>query len=412
MSLPGGAATFRDVAAVSEFRALWAAQLLSLLGDQLARVAVAVLVFSRTGSPGLTAVAYAVSFLPWLIGGPVLATLADRYPRREVMVCADLCRVGLLGLMAQPGMPIAALLVLLFAATLFEPPFSAARAALLPEVLGDDRYVVGSAVNTITREATQLAGFAAGGALVVLLGVRGALLLDAGTFLISALVLRLGVQRRLCSPRTPGERRTDGLARGARFIADTPRLRVLTVVAWLCAFYVIPEALAAPLAVPLHGGPVGVGLLMAANPAGTVLGSFLVVRLPPARRLRLLTPLAVLSMAPLILVLLRPSLPVLLGLLALSGMGSSYNLPANAAFVAAVPAALRGRAFGVVQSGMFVGQGVGILLAGALAQYADPRTVVAAGGGLGLAVVITLRRSLQEAAQPAPQPLERPSAAA
>lgn len=409
MPVPARAATFQDVVAVPEFRALWAAQLLSLLGDQLARVAVVYLIYARTGSSALTAAAYAVSFLPWLVGGPLLATLADRYPRREVMIWADVCRAGLLGLIALPDLPIGVLLLLLLAAELFEPPFSAARAALLPEVLGDDRYVVASAVTTITREASQLAGFALGGALVFLISARGALLFDAGTFLVSAVVLRFGVRSRPTSTSAGADRRSGGLAAGVRLIARAPELRALTMLAWLCAFYVVPEALAAPLASVMHGGPMAVGLIMAANPAGTIVGSFLVARLPPPKRLQLMTPLAALSMAPLVAVAAHPSLPVLLGLLALCGIGSSYNLPANAAFVAAVPAGMRGRAFGVVQSGMYVGQGLAIVLAGVLAQFVDARTVIAWGGGLGLAAAIGLRGPLRATTRPqtglADQPL-------
>lgn len=405
-------ATFRDVAAVPEFRALWIAHVLSLLGDYLARVAVAILIYSETQSAGLTAAAYAVSFLPWLVGGPFLAALADRFPRRRVMVVTDLGRAGLLATMALPDVPIGALMVLLFAATLLEPPFSAARAALLPEVLGDDRYVTASAVNTITREIIQLAGFLLGGVLVALLAPRPALLLNAGTFVVSALVVLRGVHHRPACPAGAPNAAGSGVAGGARLIAAEPQLRALTLLAWLCAFYVVPEALAAPLAAQMYGGPVAIGLLLAANPAGTVIGSVLVARMPPPRRLQLMTPLAVLSMAPLIAVLLHPSMPVMLGLLALSGIGSAYNLPANAAFVAAVPAAVRGRAFGVVQSGMYVGQGLMIVLGGILAQYLDPRTVVALAGGTGLVAVLGLRSRLRQATHPAPQATIAPLAAA
>jgi MFS family permease len=64
---------------VAEFRGLWTAQVLSLLGDQLARVALTVLVFDRTESALLTGLVYAVTYLPWLLGGPLLSGLADRY---------------------------------------------------------------------------------------------------------------------------------------------------------------------------------------------------------------------------------------------------------------------------------------------------------------------------------------------
>jgi hypothetical protein len=65
----------RGVLADGEFRGLWAAFALSLAGDQLAQVALAVLVFQATGSAVATAAAYAVSLLPWLVGGPLLSGL-------------------------------------------------------------------------------------------------------------------------------------------------------------------------------------------------------------------------------------------------------------------------------------------------------------------------------------------------
>ena len=408
--MDGRAATFRQVSVVGEFRALWAAQALSLIGDQLARVAVAILVFQRTRSPGLSAVAYAVTFLPWLVGGPLLAALADRFPRRRVMICTDLARAGLLSLMALPRIPIAALLALIFIAELFEPPFAAARAALLPDILPDDRYVLASAITNITREVAQLLGFALGGALVLLLHAPGALLLDAATFLLSALILVLGLRPRPAAHRRAASLGGPDLAGGVRLVFGSSRLRALAGLAWLCTFYVAPEGLAAPLAATTHAGPLAVGLLMAANPAGTIAGSVLISRLEPARRLHWMTPLAVLSMAPLVMVAVHPSLPVLLALLALSGLGSAYNLPANAAFVAAVPAQLRGRAFGVVQSGMYVGQGLALVVAGLLAQVVNPCTVVAVLGAAGLLVVARLVRCLQEAALPAPR-TERPLSA-
>src|SRR5439155_15806356 len=93
-------ATYREVFGVAEFRALWLAQALSYVGDQLAQVALAVLVYHRTGSALLTAVTYALTYLPPIVGGPVLSGLADVFPRRAVMVVCDVVRAVLVGLVA------------------------------------------------------------------------------------------------------------------------------------------------------------------------------------------------------------------------------------------------------------------------------------------------------------------------
>ena len=111
-------ATFRDVFAVAEFRALWLAQLLSVIGDQLARVALTVLVYDRTRSALLAAITFVVSIVPTFVGRIALAWLADRYPRRGVMIVCDLARCGLVLVMAIPGVPLAGMVTLLFVVTL------------------------------------------------------------------------------------------------------------------------------------------------------------------------------------------------------------------------------------------------------------------------------------------------------
>src|SRR4051794_35030538 len=85
-------ASYAGLALHPEFRALWLSQALSRVGDQLAAVALSVLVYARTGSTLATAATYAVGFLPALVGGPLLAGLADTLPRRSVMVGCDLLR--------------------------------------------------------------------------------------------------------------------------------------------------------------------------------------------------------------------------------------------------------------------------------------------------------------------------------
>jgi hypothetical protein len=100
--------------------------------------------------------------------------------------------------------------------------------------------------------------------------------------------------------------------------------------------------------------------------------------------------MSILACAPLLGAAASPPLWTVVSLWALSGIGSAYQLAANAAFVAAVPASGRGQAFGLAQSGILAGQGLGILIGGAAAQVLGPETVVAFAGALGLAVAATL----------------------
>ncbi|WP_283135274.1 MFS transporter [Rhizohabitans arisaemae] len=392
----GGHATYGEVIAVGEFRALWLGQSLSQLGDQLAQVALAVLVYERTESALLTAAVYALTYLPPILGGPLLAGLADRYPRRRVMLVCDLLRAFFVALMAVPGMPFAALCVLVFCVVLLSAPFTAARAALLPDILHGDRYVLGSALQNMTNQGVQMIGFAAGGAAIALLGPYRALALDSATFLASALALVAGVRRRRLPPPPEGGMPSMWATTrmGARLVFGDPRLRVLVLFAWLCGFYIAPEGIAAPYAATFtddEGLPVVTGLLMAAMPTGTVIGGFLFGRfVSPPGRLHSMGWMAMLTCAPLIVCGLGPPLWVVIVLWCVSGIGGAYQLAANAAFVQCVPPAGRAQAFGLVQSGLLAAQGIGILVAGALAQSLGPASVIALVGVTGLAAACLL----------------------
>jgi MFS family permease len=386
-----------------EYRGLWAAHALSLAGDQLARVALTVLVFDRTGSAAAAAAAYAVTLLPWLIAGPLLAGLGDRYPRRTVMIACDLGGAALIAAMAIPGADLALLCGLLFAATLLAAPFAAARAALVRDLFGDDdRYARATAVTTVTIQASHVAGFATGGLLVAAIGARPALLADAATFLLSAAVVRFTVTTRAAATGPGRPPVLSGIRAGARLVFGNPRLRAIVLLAWLAALHVAPTGVVAPYVADRGGGPAGVGLLLAAIAAGTAAGMLALGRLPAPTRARLMYPMAIAAGLPLIACATHPNLLLSAALWAASGAGTAYELAANVAFVAAVPDTARAQAFGLVTAGLAAGQGAGVLAAGALAEQLSPDTTIALAGALAVIVAGVLAASRRQPLDPDP----------
>jgi len=388
--------TFRDVFAVAEFRALWLAQLLSVIGDQLARVALTVLVYDRTRSALLAAVTFVVSIVPTFVGGVTLAWLADRYPRRAVMIASDLTRCALVLVMAIPGVPLAGLVLLLFLVTLVGAPFSSARAAVYPDVLTGDRYVLGTAVTLTTFQFAQVLGFAAGGAAAGFLGTGWSLVIDAATFAVSALIVRARVRSRP-APAAGGHHETSRLAgviAGARLVFARPALRIPMLFGWLAAFYNAPEGVVTPLARDLHGGAAAVGVILAAAALGETVGAIVLSRfVAPPIRLRLMGPLAVGTCAVLVLFFWQPGLPGSLLILVASGLCASYQIAANAAFVSAAPDEQRSQAFGLAQGGMSLGQGIVLILAGAAADSHSAARVIAVCGAVGAVVALAIAAS-------------------
>jgi predicted MFS family arabinose efflux permease len=371
---------------------LWLSYVLSAVGDRLALVALTLLVYDRTKSPFLAAVTFAAGFVPYLFGGMFLSGLADRLPRRTVMVTCDLIRCVALAGMLAPGVPLGGMIGLLYAVTLLQPPFDASRSATVREVTEQDRYPLAMAVMNSTTRVVVVVGSAAGGLLVALVGARPALGADAATFVASAVLIQFGLRARPASAPAEGRQNPVGqLAEGVRLVFGDPALRVLIGLGWLAAFSEVPEGLAVPYAGRLGGGAIAAGLLIAASQLGAVAVSPLFVkRIGPLTRLRWMGPMAVASCAILVAAVAGLGLVPSMALFALSNTFTIYQIAANTAFVERIPNERRGQAFGLVNAGLVVGQGVAFALAGAAAEVVPPSTVVALSGGLGALIACGL----------------------
>ncbi|MGD1225061.1 MFS transporter [Streptomyces krungchingensis] len=387
-----GVTGYGRVFAVREFRAVFAAHALSLLGLVVSEIALSVLVYDLTGSPLLSSLTFALGFLPYLVGGTLLAGVADRFPARRVLVVCDLLCAGCVAVMVTPGAPTAVLLAMRCALAVVSPVFQGTRTATLADVLGDgDLFVLGRSLLRIVSQSALLAGFAAGGLLLTVVTPRHALVVTVCTFLASAALLRLGTRRRPARARQSGALVRDSL-RGTRLVLADRRVRALLLLFWVPPmFAVAPEALAAPYADGLGAGPAGLGLLMCALPVGTIAGELYAgARLRPATRTRLALPLVCVTLLPYLGYALRPGLGWSLVLLLLAGAGSAYTLGLDQWFVRAVPEGLRGRAMTLNTAGLMTVQGLGMALAGVAAEFAGVRAAVAGAGVLGIVCCVLL----------------------
>ncbi|WP_461002428.1 MFS transporter [Streptomonospora sediminis] len=370
-----------------EFRALWSAQALTVTGGFLLNIAITVLVYEKTSSALAAGLTLALTFIPQVVGGPLLSGLADLFPRRRVLVVCDIVRALLVTAMGIPGLPIWAIWVLLFLSILPTVPFGAARAALMTEIVQGDRYVAGSAIFQLTSQAGTLVGLAAGGWIVSLIGPNPAVMFNGLTFLVSASIVYFGVRYRP-APHAGDDIRPSlwQVTRdGARLVFTDTRLRTLGLFAWLAGLYMVPYGLANPLADQAGGGATAAGLIMAAPSLGAVIGGVVLTRLiNPSTRMHMLGPLAIAASAPLLVWLADPPLWTMVTLMVLSGAAASYQFVANAAFVLCVPAEGRGLAFGLVVAGLQAAQGLGIALASLLVELTSIQVVVVSAGTAGV----------------------------
>lgn len=377
---------------LGEVPALILARTGSIVGDQLARVALTALVLDRTGSPLLAALTFAATFLPAVLGTALLSGAADRLPRRRLLVLGDLTRGVLVLLMTLPGLGVPGVTLLALLVTLIDGPYGAARSALLRQLSRDDEhYQRATALDETATQSGQVAGYVLGGVAVATLGIQACLLINTLTFAASAGLVLAAVRQRPAAVAAPGPalHRADVL-QGWRVVTSAACRRPV-LLTWIgVGAAIAPEALALAWARDLNVGPAGAGVLLAANPVGGVAGLLLLSCTTPQQARRLLLPGVGLALVPLLLC--ATQLPFLAAVLvvALSGLGLTYSTIARIAFSAVVPNSLRGRAFGVAGTGVIVSQGLGIAAAGALTQWLRPGTAIAVCAGVGLAAAALL----------------------
>jgi predicted MFS family arabinose efflux permease len=321
-----------------------------------------------------------------LAGGLGLSQLADRFPRRALMVTCTAIQAVLVGVMAIPGMPIPVLCGLVLGVGLAQAPALAAQNAVTREIFTDDElYLRSQDLRGITTNTLMLLGLAVGGLLVVGIGTTWALSINALTFLVSAVLIR-----KFLLDRQVAGSKEDGWFGAAKWVFGNSRMRVLLTLSWLVGFVVIPEGLVAPLAEELDASTAAVGWLLAADPLGFVFGTYVLSRFVSAQhRVRIVGVLATASCACLIVFVLQPHVVFALVLLALAGAFGAYQITVSATFNTLVPNEIRGGAFGVIRAGLRVSQGIGVAIGGAVAEgIGSATTTIALAGAAGVVIAV------------------------
>lgn len=400
-----GKLSYRALLSVRGYPELLTAQGVSRVGDSIHYIALVALIFSLTGS-GL-AVSGAVVFeaLPVLAFGALAGAVVDRLPRRRVMITADLARAALAVLMSQ-ATAIPAIYALAFGLALGGVFHGPAYQSLVPAVVPARILGRANALTWSTVQSTHVLGAALGGSAIALVGASGAFLLNAATFLLSALLL-LRVPEPASPTSTVRQTRLRTEARqGVEFIRADPFIRQLLAVQLLA---VLSVGGTGALLIVLATQQLGVderdfGLLVAALGVGAVIGPLLFGRLID----RIDSPVLV-FIPYLVRGVIDAALAFVTGfwipaaLLLLYGINTSTGGVAYTTLLQRrIPAEYRGRvfsAFNVVWQG---GRLASLALAGVLVDALSVQILyIGAGVLLVLAGLLGLR-AMRTAAEPAP----------
>jgi MFS family permease len=393
-------------------RLIFAAGLVSGLGDRLNVVALAALVLARTDSMFYAGMTFVVSTLPYVVFGLFAGTLVDRWDRRWCMVGADVARMVLVALMplaAVASLPL--VYALLFAATCARMIFSPAQHATVPDLVDREDLIAANALVRSGQHATDVVGYPLAGALVTGIsaafgptgGPHFAFALDAASFAVSAALLwrlpTVGHVKRAMHV----ERFWTQVVVGATFLVTNPVVRANTVLLTigpllLGSLHTLHVAFAWRLS---ETGATGYAILQGAMGAG-VIAALCVVQ-PLSKRLNKGRTIVLgfsLYGAAILLTGLTTSLPLAALLAAVNGAGNIlFIIPSVTLVQQQTPAELRGRVFGVRASLTYAAFAASNAL---VALWLDDlgvgsMMVVLGGAVLLMAVVASFIRSAREA---------------
>jgi predicted MFS family arabinose efflux permease len=380
--------TYRDCFATPQFTPLFLATSANVAAGTLRGLALAVLVYRATESPLLAALSLFGSHFAQVVGAMTLLSVADRVPPRAALVTVYLFGGLTTLLLAVPGIPIAATFAVIAVGGLIGSVHGGVRWGLLGEILPERAYVTGRSVFNMSVGAMQITGFAAGGALIVLIGARPALLAAAALSMAAALTARLGLTAR--PPRATGRPSIGETWRVNVELLRMPERRYLYLAAWVPNGLVVGnEALFVPY------DPAGASVLFIAGAAGMLSGDAVLGRwVPPHRRSQLRTPLLLLLGVPYLFFVFGLPLPGAAAAVAAASAGFASGLILQQRIVEVTPESLRGQALGLESSGMFTMQAVGATLAGTLAQHLPVHESISVMAALSLATAVWLAISI------------------
>ena len=385
------------------FRWYWAGQSLSFMGTQVTVVALPLVAALTLGAgPGGVGAVAAAATLPNLVFSLLVGNWVEGRDHPRVMIPADLARAGLLAIipLAAVGgwLSVPLLVVVAFVAGAAGVFFEIAGFAYIPSLVQPDQLAAANRAVQGSSTTAQVAGPGLAGLLVQAVGPPLAIMVDALSYLASALGIVVGRPRTRPSAETtiedaPAARR-GRLSQGLRLLWSNPYLRALTVHA--AVYNLAAQILTINLVLWLVQGrqvsPGAYGLALSAEGVGAVLGTLTALQL--AERLGFGRAFAVSLLLSCVVPLLLPTLPlsgtalaVAVGaILLISGIGlGNANIYSLTLRQTVIPADQLARTVGAYRQIMYGSIPIGSALAGVIGQRAGTQTGVAVGS-LGLAV--------------------------
>jgi MFS family permease len=379
------------------FSLLWFGQFISIIGDWVLFIALPFYTYSLTGSVLATGAMFMVSTLPRLLLGSVAGVFVDRWDRKRMMILADILRVFivLMLVLVRSSSWLWLIYVSSFLESVVSQFFNPSKSAIIPLMVGEKDLLAANSLNGLSDALTRLLGSALGGVLMGWLGFSSVVLLDAGSFLVSAFMILLIVMpvRPAAAPQEARPSVNGGFLGVWRDWVDGLRLvkrnRLLFMLFIVLAIAFLGDSMITVLIVPLvkvlmGGGSQLLGWLMMTQGVGGLLGGLLIGQFGKHFAPRRITAIGLVITGLVILAIITiPHSMLVLPLMAVAGLAAStWIISSETLLQLGASDQFRGRIFGTLGTTSALASLVGMLFAGALSDLVGLVLVLSISGGL------------------------------
>ncbi len=376
-----------------DFRRLLAALAVSQMGDWLYNLALLALVYDRTHSVTWTAATTCARVLPMVMLGPFGGVMADRNDRRLLMLVSDVVRAAMMIMMAwmaAAGLPVLLAPVLAAASTAASVVYPPCVAATAPRMVTDADLPAATAARSTVGAASIVAG-PAGGAVLLLLGSPAwAFMINATTFVASALLLLSLASGQRFSPPALADRGpaaagvvSDLRAGLTALRADRLAGRVIGADVVCSLAYGAQTVLLLMLSRRIGDGDSGYGYMLAGIGAGGLIGASMAARMRIREPRYLIGAVLLLVAVPSALLAMAPTLPVAVALGGLAGAGSvMVEVMVDTSLARRLDESVLARAYGLAFPASIGGIAVGSLITAPLAGWLGLSGALVAVGGI------------------------------
>jgi MFS family permease len=381
---------------------MWSGQAVGGIGSQITTITLPFQVYVLTGSTLAVAILAAVQLVAILTFALGAGSVADVVDRRKLLMVTQsgqaLTSLGLLGLALLPSPPLAAVLVVAFAAASMSAIDQPARSSAVPRLVAPERLPAAIALNQMNHQVASIIGPAIGGLLLATVGIAGAYAVDVASFVAS--LLALGAVGPIAPTLGAARPSLSSIREGLRF-ATRRRVILSTFAIDLNAMiFGMPTALFPALALDVFKvGPAGVGALAAAPAVGALIGVLGSGWVSGVRRTGRAVILAVLvwGLAITAFGLSTFSFPLALVFLAVAGAADVVSAVFRNVIVQfATPDQLRGRVLSIHTMVVTSGPRLGGIESASVASVIGPQLSVVTGGLLCVVGVAAVARAFPE----------------